>query len=63
MLKGKQLYEVARKFAEEDLVPALNGNEVDEEATDAILEKAAELGIALLIDIAESLHGIKAKVG
>jgi hypothetical protein len=63
MLKGKKLYEEARRFVEEEVVPKLQEEEDPEDPTDPIATKGAELGMALAIDIAESLNGIKAKIG
>lgn len=63
MLKGKQLYKVAREFVEEEVVPAISESDLDPEREEALIEKSAEIGLGLLIDIAESLHGIKAKIG
>jgi hypothetical protein len=57
MLKGKELYRAAREFTDETLLPEL----AEDEETQTV--KAAELGIALLVDVAESLHRIAVKVG
>lgn len=66
MLKGKPLYKAAREFCEEELIPNLNkSNEEDisEETKDELAAKGADLGLALAIDIAESLHRISVKIG
>lgn len=63
MLKGKQLYTECRRFIEEDVVPKLQEEEDAEDPNGAVATKAAELGMSLLVDLAESLHGIKAKIG
>jgi hypothetical protein len=61
MLKGKQLYEYARHFCDHELLPAMAAQSEDED--DKLKDRAGELGIALAIDIAESLHRISVKVG
>lgn len=63
MLKGKKLYERAREFADTELIPALNADDISEEEKNSLAEEAATLGIGLVIDIAESLHKIATKIG
>lgn len=63
MLKGKPLYEAARAFADDILVPGLDDKDMTDEKTTAVLQDSATLGIALLVDVAESLHKISTKVG
>lgn len=64
MLKGKELYREVRKFGEDTLVPAMNDKDnLGPEVEEALAEEAVLLGIALLTDIAESLHRISVKVG
>lgn len=65
MLKGKQLYKEAREFVDEQMLPMLaeeRSEDEDDAKVDEVKDKAVELGLALLIDVAESLHGIKAKI-
>lgn len=63
MLKGKRLYDAARSFTEDQLVPSLNNDDLTEEAKDDMVNDATLLGVALLVDVAESLHKIATKVG
>lgn len=64
MLRGKQLYKAAREYAEQELIPNLDtDSDISEEVKNEIAEKGANLGIALAIDVAESLHKIATKVG
>lgn len=67
MLKGKRLYDEAREFVGDTIMPMLEderkvGPEVDRE-TNEVKDKGIEIGLALLIDMAESLHKIAVKIG
>lgn len=67
MLKGKQLYTAARAYVDDEIMPMLEqerkeGPEVDKE-TNEVKDKGIEIGLALLVDVAESLHKIAIKVG
>jgi hypothetical protein len=63
MLKGKALYKAAREFSEEVVVPALNNDDLTEEEEDTLAHDGALLGLALVIDMAESLNKIATKIG
>jgi hypothetical protein len=64
MLKGKKLYTAAREFCEEQLLPKLNTtDDLSEDEKDELAAEGANLGLALAIDIAESLHRISVKIG
>lgn len=63
MLKGKQLYKECREFGENEVIPLMKEQEADDDPTAVVATKAAELGIALLVDLCESLHRISVKIG
>lgn len=63
MLKGKPLYKAVREFGEDTVIPLMIEQESEGDPTDPVATQAAALGIALLVDIAESLHRIGVKLG
>jgi hypothetical protein len=63
MLKGKSLYAKCREFGEETVIPLMEEQEDDDDPTAPVATRAASLGIALIVDIAESLHKISVKIG
>lgn len=63
MLKGKALYKAAREYTDETVIPLVEEQADEDDPTAPVVTKATELGIALLVDIAESLHRISVKIG
>jgi hypothetical protein len=57
-MKGKALYAKCREF-----IDNFDPDETDEEKSQEVIEEAAELGMSLVVDVAESLNKIATKIG